>query len=184
MSLYNALCPSRVKKFSPLDHPQSSARLAYPLRNFSNTKGIHPSRKITLFSQASISRSSWKGGLTVTYQRRTKGKLLFLSLVSRLFSWTTDSRNLQKPKNCGKFGVAWVIILYNSQHNIYHSKKDNMPLLRSTPSQCLPGLMPYRLAAGAHPLLIQLWLGISCGIINPDSFIFSLLPKSARTGSG
>lgn len=56
-------------------------------------------------------------------------------------------------------------------------------LLRSTPSQSLPGFIPYWFGAASNPRFIQLGLGMSWGIINPDSVIFSLSPRSARTGS-
>jgi len=60
----------------------------------------------------------------------------------------------------------------------------NPPLLRSTPSQCRPGLIPYRFGAASKPRFNQLWFGISWGITKPDSFIFSFSPKFGRTGSG
>jgi len=58
----------------------------------------------------------------------------------------------------------------------------NSPLLRSTPSQSLPGFIPYWFGAASNPRFIQLGLGMSWGIINPDSVIFSLSLRSARTG--
>ena len=45
------------------------------------------------------------------------------------------------------------------------------PVLRSTPSQCLPGLMLYLFPGGPRLRLIQLWAGTSCGMTKPAFFI-------------
>ena len=60
----------------------------------------------------------------------------------------------------------------------------NQPVLRSTPSQCLPGLIPYQFGAVSNLRFNQLWSGMSWGTTNPDSFIFSLSPRFGRTSSG
>ena len=60
----------------------------------------------------------------------------------------------------------------------------NQPVLRSTPSQCLPGLIPYLFGAASNLRFNQLWSGMSWGTTNPDSFIFSLSPRFGRTSSG
>lgn len=107
---------------------------------------------------------------------------LTCSLEQFLLEPYKQRKSLSQSFKCKTFYSMRKVIV-KSRYKEY-GKIWNQPLLRSTPSQCRPGLIPYRFGAASKPLFNQLWFGISWGTTKPDSFIFSPSPKFWRTGSG